>query len=411
MVGGFIPSPLAKEFAKAAKILESFTIPTAASGPDSVVPADIINKAQGIAIITVIKAGFLMSVRGGSGIVVRRIGGGWSAPSAIGTAGIGGGFEIGAEVTDFLLILNTQTAVDAFAKGTNVTLGGNLTVAAGPYGRNMEADVAIRSTAAVYTYSKSKGLFAGISLEGSVMLERKEANSKFYGVQAIRARDILSGSVDPPPEAQPLYTALDNQVNSQAQRMANKATKAASAAGSEALSRTGSVRSSGSSSGGGGGYTPAAYTPAAYTPARSAPARPAARPQPQASSSSSKGSFFSKGASSSAGARPAPKKGAAGGAYVPDGSAPKTSSRLSRIDLVPSASKSAQPPAVANPFEQVYQATALYEFHSTFPNDLQLKVGDVIEVLTTTPRQDDWWEGRTSDGRVGLFPANYCSLK
>ena len=77
-----------------------------------------------------------------------------------------------------MIILNKMAAVEAFSKGGNLTLGGNFTIAAGPHGRNLEADVAVRSPAAIYTYSKTKGLFAGISIEGSGLIERKDANRK-----------------------------------------------------------------------------------------------------------------------------------------------------------------------------------------------------------------------------------------
>lgn len=80
-----------------------------------------------------------------------------------------------------MIILNKRSAVDAFSKGGNLTLGGNFTIAAGPLGRNLEADVAVRSTAAIYTYSKTRGLFAGISVEGSGLIERKDANKKYDG--------------------------------------------------------------------------------------------------------------------------------------------------------------------------------------------------------------------------------------
>ena len=83
-----------------------------------------------------------------------------------------------SQVTDFVLILTRKSAVDAFAKGGNLTLGGNFTVAIGPMGRNVEGDVSVRSPAAIYTYSKTKGLFAGISIEGSYLIERKDANRK-----------------------------------------------------------------------------------------------------------------------------------------------------------------------------------------------------------------------------------------
>ncbi|XP_058407866.1 SH3 domain-containing YSC84-like protein 1 isoform X5 [Diceros bicornis minor] len=172
--------------------------------------AHVIAKAKGLAILSVIKAGFLVTARGGSGIVLARLPDGkWSAPSAIGIAGLGGGFEIGIEVSDLVIILNYGRAVEAFAKGGNLTLGGNFTVAVGPLGRNLEGNVSLRSSAAVFTYCKSRGLFAGISLEGSCLIERKETNRKFY-CQDIRAYDILFGDTPRPAQAEDLYEILDS---------------------------------------------------------------------------------------------------------------------------------------------------------------------------------------------------------
>uniref|UniRef100_A0A668RB58 SH3 domain-containing YSC84-like protein 1 n=1 Tax=Oreochromis aureus TaxID=47969 RepID=A0A668RB58_OREAU len=204
-----IPSNLKSEAKKAAKILRDFTEISSRNGPDKLIPAHVIAKAEGLAIISVIKAGFMITARGGSGIVIARLPDRrWSAPSAIGIAGLGGGFEIGVEVSDLVIILNYRRAVEAFTKGGNLTLGGNATVAVGPVGRNVEADVALRSTAAVYTYCRSRGLFAGISLEGSCLIERKETNRKFY-TQDIRASAILNGDVEPPSECYDLYHILD----------------------------------------------------------------------------------------------------------------------------------------------------------------------------------------------------------
>lgn len=204
-----IPSNLKSEAKKAAKILREFTEISARRGPDKLIPAHVIAKAEGLAILSVIKAGFLITARGGSGIVISRLGDGrWSAPSAIGIAGLGGGFEIGVEVSDLVIILLQRRAVEAFTKGGNLTLGGNCTVAVGPMGRNVEADVVLRSTAAVFTYCLSRGLFAGISLEGSCLIERKETNHKFYS-QDIRASAILNGAVEPPAACHDLYHILE----------------------------------------------------------------------------------------------------------------------------------------------------------------------------------------------------------
>jgi lipid-binding SYLF domain-containing protein len=109
------------------------------------------------------------------------------------------------EITEFVIVLNTQEAVDAFSKGGNVTLGGNLSAAVGPVGRTAEGNVALQ--AATYTYSISQGLFAGISLEGTVIATRDEANADYYG-KPVATQDILAGKVKPPAGEQKLLQVL-----------------------------------------------------------------------------------------------------------------------------------------------------------------------------------------------------------
>lgn len=164
--------------------------------------------------MTVIKAGFLGSARYGNGVVVARLSDGtWSAPSAIGTAGIGFGGQIGAELTDFVFILNDAVAVRTFSQAGSIQLGGNVSIAAGPIGRNGEvAGAASRGgVAAVFSYSKTKGLFAGVSLEGSAIVERRDANEKLYG-QRFTAKQLLEGSVRPPAAAAPLMAVLNSKI-------------------------------------------------------------------------------------------------------------------------------------------------------------------------------------------------------
>ena len=122
-----VPRALSRSVLLVCFVSFHYTDPIAAKGVDNIIPADILSKAQGLAIFTVVKAGFLFSGRAGSGIVVARLeDGSWSAPSAIGTGGMGFGGQIGAEITDFVVVLNNKMAVRSFATGGNVTLGGNL---------------------------------------------------------------------------------------------------------------------------------------------------------------------------------------------------------------------------------------------------------------------------------------------
>jgi len=189
---------------QAATIIERFQ-----AVPEKAIPQAVLRDARGLAIMTVIKAGFGISGRGGKGVVVARTGNGWSGPSAIGTGGAGFGFQIGAKVTEFVMILNTDAAVQAFSRDVNVTLGGDISVAAGPIGRT--ASVAVTPIAAIYTYSRSQGLFAGVSLEGTVIGTRNDANAEYYGRQ-VTPEEILSGKVPPPPSAARLVQVLTRQM-------------------------------------------------------------------------------------------------------------------------------------------------------------------------------------------------------
>ena len=161
---------LQEDVVRAASIIERFE-----EIPETAIPPRVLRDAKGVAILTVTKAGFIVSGRGGTGVVVARTEKGWSGPSAIGSGGIGVGFQAGVQVSEYVIILNTPEAVNAFSKGGNVTLGGNLSAAIGPIGRSAEAGVAPQ--AAIYTYSRNQGIFAGVSLEGTVIATRYEATS------------------------------------------------------------------------------------------------------------------------------------------------------------------------------------------------------------------------------------------
>ena len=185
---------------QAAAIVERFE-----AIPEKGIPPAVMRAARGLAILTVTKAGFIGSVRGGTGVVVARTQNGWSGPSAISTGGLGAGFQAGAEITELVIVLNTPAAVDAFAHGGNFTLGGALSIAAGPIGRSAEGALALQ--AAMYSYSRSQGLFAGVSVEGTVINTREDLNEAYYG-KPVSATDILAGKVRPPADAQELLSIL-----------------------------------------------------------------------------------------------------------------------------------------------------------------------------------------------------------
>jgi SH3 domain-containing YSC84-like protein 1 len=173
--------------------------------PEKSIPEHVMKEAKGLAILTAVKAGFIFSGEGGKGLVVVRTAHGWSGPSAIGTGGAGFGFQAGVQVTEFVIVLNTDEAVKAFSHGANVKLGADISAAAGPVGR--AAGAGVTPLAAVYTYSRNQGLFAGVSLEGTVIAARNDANKEYYG-RAVTPEEILTGKVKPPPGAEKLIAEL-----------------------------------------------------------------------------------------------------------------------------------------------------------------------------------------------------------
>lgn len=202
------------EIAKATNTLYNFCEDNAIEGSDSV-PRELIEGAWGLAFVTTMQAGFFFSARMGSGLVIGRTPDGeWSAPSAVCTAGAGWGLQIGGEVTDMLIVLNSQDAVDAFASTAQLTLGTELSLALGPMGRSAETNMTAgdNGVSAVFSYAHSKGFFVGIALHACMILARPDCNERFYGTRYDVA-EILSGSVERPNGAEPLYRALDEVVN------------------------------------------------------------------------------------------------------------------------------------------------------------------------------------------------------
>jgi lipid-binding SYLF domain-containing protein len=194
-------APMQKTVTDCAEIVRDLT-----RIPERSIPPRVLRNAKGVAIIRVLKGGLVVSGRIGEGVVMARLPeAGWSGPSAIGTGGAGFGFQAGGNVTEFVIILNTQAAVDAFARGGNVQFGGALSVAAGPVGRTAEAGVL--PIAAIYTYSRSQGLFAGASLEGTILVAQSDKNAAYYR-RRVTPEQILRGRVAPPASAGPLIAAL-----------------------------------------------------------------------------------------------------------------------------------------------------------------------------------------------------------
>lgn len=162
--------------------------------PDQAIPQRLMQRAYGVAVFPdVDKVAFVVGGRRGSGVMsVRDSTGKFSSPVFVDITGGGVGWQAGYQKSDIVLVFTTARGVEQFNNGT-VTLGGNASVAAGPVGRAGEAAVGI--DAEVLSYSRNRGLFAGVSLDGTALMMDNRENRLFYGRDDIVAADILAGKV------------------------------------------------------------------------------------------------------------------------------------------------------------------------------------------------------------------------
>lgn len=450
-----LPSSLKSECRKAARILASFIDPKQAFGPDKIIPPEILANAKGLAVITVLKGGFLFSGRIGSGLLIARLPDGtWSAPSCIGLAGAGVGGQIGLELTDFVFILNSKDAVKTFAALGSVTLGGNVSIAAGPIGRNAEASASAshRAVSAIFSYSKTKGLFAGVSLEGSVLIERRDANKKFYR-QSITAKHILNGSVPPPPGVEPLHRVLESRVfrgsrDAGGDDMYNDVPVYGDADDNLWDGREGSAYGEGQ------GRSRSSSVSQSQSQRKASDARKVRGYEDdyeddydQATDRMSKASL---GAGGTGGARMLKSQTTGFRSTYTDNPPPRPTSEKPKFDspkksaaaaetYSPPASKPPTQAAAASSSSRRYEepsdddldddgfvrqpkapalapartgglgpnkARALFTFDADQAGDLAFQKGDIITIVQRSNTTDDWWTGELN-GRRGIFPANY----
>lgn len=182
--------------------------------PEKGIPPQLFSDAAGVAIIpNVIKVGFVVGGRHGRGVLlVRDEAGAWSDPVFISITAGSVGWQIGAQSTDVVLVFRNRGSVENILQG-KFTLGADAAVAAGPVGRRVEGATDIELKAEIYSYSRSRGLFAGISLEGSSLQIDHDAVERFYG-QDVRPRDVLEGRVKGKAEAEALHRQLDQAATS-----------------------------------------------------------------------------------------------------------------------------------------------------------------------------------------------------
>jgi SH3 domain-containing YSC84-like protein 1 len=190
--------------------------------PDKGIPLDIAAKAKCVAVIPgLIKGAFLVGAEYGQGLATCRTPHGWSAPVFIQLAGGSFGFQAGGQATDLVLVGTNQKSMDNLLKD-KVKLGGDVAAAAGPVGRDSQADTTELANAAFLTYSRSRGLFAGVDLTGAEIHQNTSDTDTFYG-KDIPYKTILSGAVPTPTAAHHFIVTVSELVRMGRQRQAAKA--------------------------------------------------------------------------------------------------------------------------------------------------------------------------------------------
>lgn len=325
--------------------------------------------------------------------MARLSDGRWSAPSAVATIGGGIGGQIGFELTDFVFILNDASAVRAFSQSGTITLGGNVSIAAGPIGRNAEAAGAAstKAVSAIFAYSKTKGLFAGVSLEGSVLVERKDANQKMYDSR-VTVRQLLDGLVPPPPAAEPLMRILESRVfagipsGTRADDMYNdvpvyddrlddviwEGRRAEGYGEGVQRNRTGA----------------SAADPSDFRnrPRRSTWADDVSDRSGSPFGGTNRASTFTTAGASYGGS-------GFGDNYVYSDTKPSRPTAPKPIFKEKTTAKQLAP----------NQALALFNFDADQPGDLGFRKGEIITIVKRTDSKNDWWTGRIGE-KEGIFP-------
>lgn len=178
--------------------------------PDQGIPRSMLSKATAVAIIPdVVKIGFIAAGRRGKGtVLVRQENGSWSNPIFVTLAGGGLGFQAGVQATDIILVFKSRESVAGMLNG-KFTLGADAAVAAGPVGRQAAAATDAQLKAEILSYSRSRGLFAGVSLDGSALSIDHEANALYYGVSGVTPAAVFTDKRLPvPPSTVKLHTTL-----------------------------------------------------------------------------------------------------------------------------------------------------------------------------------------------------------
>ena len=185
--------------------------------PDKGIPQSVLDKAQCIVVVPGLKkAAFVVGGQYGRGFAsCRKAGGGWGAPAAMKIEGGSFGLQLGGQSTDVILVVMDQRGMDHLISD-KFTIGADAAAAAGPVGRNAKADTDIMLHAEMLSYARSRGAYAGLSLEGATMRPDKEENMKLYG-KAVTNDEILKQGV-PTPDAAKAFTSALNRSSGTGER-------------------------------------------------------------------------------------------------------------------------------------------------------------------------------------------------
>jgi len=177
------------------------------SAPDSGIPAEILGRSQCVAVVpSMLKGGFIVGAKYGRGLASCRTPKGWSAPAFFQIEGGSFGFQIGGQAVDLVMLIMNDEGMQHLLS-SKFALGADASVAAGPVGRHAEGNTDWKMRAQVLTYSRARGIFAGVSLNGAVVKQDKDSTRDFYG-HMVTFKAALTGEVDPPSTAYPFLSSL-----------------------------------------------------------------------------------------------------------------------------------------------------------------------------------------------------------
>jgi SH3 domain-containing YSC84-like protein 1 len=177
------------------------------SAPDKGIPQEILGSAECVAVVpSLLKGGFIVGAKYGRGLASCRTPKGWSAPAFFTVEGGSFGFQIGGQAVDLVMLVMNKDGMQHLL-ASQFALGADASVAAGPVGRHAEGDTDWKMRAQVLTYSRARGVFAGVSLNGAVVKQDKSTTREFYG-HMVTSRAALTGEVEPPATANPFLATL-----------------------------------------------------------------------------------------------------------------------------------------------------------------------------------------------------------